>query len=119
MDDLTGIDPQGLVRLNKIGGPAFVIKMIDLFLEEIPERLSAARKGEQAADLHAVAEAAHSMKSSAYNFGAENLARLAQKIEGMARSNNCENLPELLDDLDQTYAIAKAWLESQRSSFIK
>ena len=119
MSDFPGIDPQGLARLNKIGGSAFVIKMIDLFLEEIPERLSAARNGEQSGDLHAVAEATHSIKSSAYNFGAENLGRLAQKIEGMTRSNDCESLPELLDDLEKTYAAAKTWLESQRSNFIK
>jgi HPt (histidine-containing phosphotransfer) domain-containing protein len=119
MSDFTGINPQGLARLNKLGGPAFVIKMIDLFLGEIPERLSAARRGEQAGDLHAVGEAAHAIRSSAHNFGGDNLAFLAQKIEGMTRLNNCENLPELLDNLEQTYAVAKTWLESQRTNFIK
>lgn len=115
MSDFTGIDPHGLARLNKIGGSEFVIKMIDLFLEEIPDRLRAARNGELAGDTQAVAEAAHSIKSSAQNFGAESLALIARKFEVMTRSNDCENLAALLNELEQTYAVAKAWLESQRN----
>src|SRR6266480_1407803 len=103
MSDFTGIDPQGLARLNKMGGPDFVRKMIDLFLGEIPDRLSAARKGEQAGDFQAISEAAHSIKSSAKNFGADSLAGLAHKIEVMTRSNNSENLSELLRDLERSY----------------
>src|SRR5947209_5788250 len=97
MNNVSGIDPQGLVRLSKIGGPDFVGQMIDLFLEEAPERLDAAREAEKAGDLGAVADAAHSLKSSARNFGAERLADLAENIEITARSPGGENVSALLD----------------------
>jgi HPt (histidine-containing phosphotransfer) domain-containing protein len=119
MSDITGIDPQGLARLNKMGGADFVCKMIDLFLGEAPERLNAARNGEKAGDLDAVAGAAHSLKSSAQNFGANGLARLAEKIEIQAHSKNCENLGDLLRDLEQAFAAVKVWLEGQRDLFKK
>lgn len=119
MSDPTGIDPQGLARLNKIGGPAFVTKMIDLFLEEAPTRLGAAREAHRAGDLSGVAEAAHSLKSSARNFGAEGLALAAEKVEFLTRAHSSENLPQLLDELDQSYAATKTWLESQRETFKK
>ena len=116
MNDSSGIDPTGLARLNKIGGPVFVRRMIDLFLEEAPDRLSAARKGEESGDLIAVAEAAHSLKSSAQNFGASRLSRMAGEIELRARANEGEKLPGLLGEIEAAYSAAKAWLESQRDA---
>lgn len=116
MSDQTGIDPTGLQRLNKMGGPVFVRKMIDLFLEEAPVRLAAARKGEAAGDFNSVAEAAHGLKSSAQNFGASRLSRIAANIELQARGNTCKNLSSLLSDLEAAYSTAKAWLESERDA---
>lgn len=118
MSNPNGIDPQGLARLKRIGGPAFVKQMIDLFLKEAPDRMRAARDGEKAGDLNAVTEATHSLKSSARNFGADSLASLAEKIEIMTRSNSSENLSGLLADLERAYAAARTWLESERDSLV-
>ena len=116
MSDYTGIDPTGLERLNRMGGALFVRKMIDLFLKEAPDRLAAARKGEQAGDLVAVAEATHSLKSSAQNFGASRLSNIAERIELRARADNRENLATLLSDLEGAYSTARAWLEHERDA---
>ena len=116
MNDSSGIDPTGLARLNKIGGPVFVRRMIDLFLEEAPDRLAAARKGEETGDLTAVAEAAHSLKSSAQNFGASGLSRIAAEIESRMQSNQCENLSSLLDEIEAAYDTARTWLERERDA---
>jgi HPt (histidine-containing phosphotransfer) domain-containing protein len=116
MNDSTGIDPAGLVRLHKIGGPPFVKRMIDLFLAEAPDRLSAARKGEQTGDLVAVADAAHSLKSSAHNFGASRLSRIAAEIESRMRANQGENLSALLGEMEAAYSAARVWLESERDA---
>jgi len=119
MNAAPGIDPQGLMRLNKIGGPDFVGQMIDLFLEEAPERLIAAREAEKAGDFGAVADATHALKSSARNFGAERLADLAENIEMKARSQGGANISTLLDGLEQAYAPVKVWLETQKDSLKK
>jgi HPt (histidine-containing phosphotransfer) domain-containing protein len=119
MSDFAGIDPEALTRLNAIGGTDFVRQMIDLFLEEAPGRLSAARAGEKSGDLEAVALAAHSLKSSAHNFGANRLARLAEEIESRARANHRERLSDLLGDLERAYVSVKVFLENQRNAFKK
>ena len=116
MSDYTGIDPKRLEQLHRMGGPDFVKKMIELFLEEAPDRLGAARRGEQAGDITAVAEAAHSLKSSALNFGANRLSNIAEKIELQARANACESLPAMLKDLEDAYSTAQAWLERERDA---
>ena len=116
MNDEPGIDPQGLVRLKRIGGAEFVCQMIALFLEEIPDRLSAAREGEKSGDLNAVADAAHSIKSSARNFGANHFGDLAENIELTMRSQCGENTSALLGELEQAFSPVKAWLETQRDS---
>jgi HPt (histidine-containing phosphotransfer) domain-containing protein len=111
-----GIDPEALVRLERIGGPVFVKRMIDLFLMEAPQRLAAAREGEKSGNIAALAEAAHSLKSSAHNYGASRLSFIAEEIELSARANKVENLSTLLNDLEQAYSTVKSWLESQRST---
>jgi HPt (histidine-containing phosphotransfer) domain-containing protein len=116
MSDYAEIDPTGLERLNRIGGSAFVRKMINLFLKEAPDRLAAARRGVEAGDLDAVAEAAHSLKSSARNFGANRFSNIAERIELQVRANKCENLATQLSDLEGAYSTAKAWLERERDA---
>ncbi|MEA3209779.1 MAG: two-component system, sensor histidine kinase and response regulator [Chthoniobacter sp.] len=91
--------------------------MIDLFLQEAPGRLAAARKAEQTGEIGAIGEAAHALKSSAQNFGAIYLSQIAQKIERLAKENRPGEIPALLDDLERAFAEARAWLESQRDSF--
>ena len=116
MSDNTEIDPAGLARLNRIGGSEFVKEMIRLFLEEAPERLSAARHAEKSGDLFAVAQAAHALKSSAQNFGAAELSRLAQQIEKLTQDNKDEHLAKLLDDMEHAFRNAKVWLEKERDA---
>ena len=113
MIDNTDVDPSALARLRRMGGPEFVVKMIDLFIEEIPSRLAAARQGEQVGNWTAVADGAHSIKSSAMNFGAQTLSEIALKIEMDARAGKTAEIPTLLRKLEQAYQTAKVWLDNQ------
>lgn len=116
MNNHTGIDPAGLARLGKIGGPAFVKQMIDIFLDEVPGRMAAAREGERTGDHAAVAEAAHSIKQSAHNFGATNLSLIAEKIDKSVRANKTADLSAMVNELERAFSVAKSWLEDQRKT---
>src|SRR5262249_28825691 len=113
MNETAEIDPSGLTRLSRWGGPPFVKKMILLFFQEMPLRLNEARKGTEKGDLEVVANAGHSIKSSALNFGASHFSAVAQQLEICARENRTGDLPALLNELDGAFARAKSWLESQ------
>src|SRR3974390_3182478 len=58
------IDPAALERLRRLGGEEFVGKMAELFLSYGAQKISEARQASNAADLAAVAKAAHAIKRS-------------------------------------------------------
>jgi HPt (histidine-containing phosphotransfer) domain-containing protein len=102
-------------NLTELGGEEFLIEMIDLFQEQGPQKLQEARTALASGDLRTVNRAAHSLKSSAANLGAERLRMLAARIEKLTTDQIGEGLPQLLDELEQTYGQVKSRLERRRS----
>src|SRR5205085_9007069 len=100
------IDRQ-LVQLREIGGEEFVTEMIGMFLYQTPGLLRTLRAGLEANDLRAVQREAHSLKSSAGNFGARAVQELAFAIEQAADDGNAGRLPELVGQLEQAYERVK------------
>lgn len=101
-----------LQRLRELGGTAFVIELIDLFFSYVPGQLALAC----AADVRAVEQAAHSLKSSAGGIGAEALQELAARIELAARAG-AGRTPELAawqSELESAYARVAPLLEEER-----
>ena len=116
MGDVNQFDETVLTRLHKLGGETLVRRMIDLFLENAPKRVEAARLGDQDGDLEAVRQAVHSLKSTAGNLGAITLQELAGKIEQLARGQQQEATSELMPNLEDTFVQAKRHFESQRAA---
>jgi HPt (histidine-containing phosphotransfer) domain-containing protein len=108
------IDRDALARILGIGGAGLLAKMIELFLTNAPQRLAAARAGQRAGDCRAVGQAVHSLRSSAGNLGAGRLQDLAARIEELAEARQGEEIPVLLDELEQVFAQVKTCLEEER-----
>lgn len=108
------LDGGALARLDRIGGSEFVVEMIDLFLENAPRRLKAARDGFEGGDVPTLHRAVHSLKSTAANLGARALQETAEEAEARANEEDMEAIPPLLDDLDRQYAEARDELEAER-----
>jgi len=105
-----------LARLEKLGGPTFVRKMIGLFLEIVPQRLQAIEQGLARGDLAAVEQAAHALKSSAGNLGCAEAQELCERIEGLAAAGQGVTLPELFAPLRQSLNAAVAVLSPMRDA---
>ena len=99
MNDAECLDPAALDRLRQLGQGKFFIEMIDLYLDWSAKKLAQARAGEQAGDLHAIEQAAHSLKSSAFNVGAVQVRDLAQRIETLAQEKQMDAVIPLLREL--------------------
>ena len=110
------LDASAVERLKRLGGTAFVVKMVDLFGSYGGEKLRAARAALETGNCVGVADAVHPIKSSAGNVGAKNVQALAQQIEQLARASNQEALPPLLADLEQAFANATRELEQVKIS---
>lgn len=117
MNDGNQIDTQALARLNNIGGPSFVREMIELFLADAPRRIQAVRAAQVAGDLVAVSEATHALKSSARTLGSNSVHALASQIETMTRLQHSENLPTLLDHLEQACLATCDQLQGERLNY--
>ena len=99
---MSSID-HALARLHKIGGDSLVRKMVAAFLENASRRIDGARRAVAASDAAALGAAAHSLKSSAGNVGADELARQAAELEQRAATAGPEELAPRVDRLAQTF----------------
>jgi HPt (histidine-containing phosphotransfer) domain-containing protein len=84
--------------------------MVQLFLEQAPLRLAAARHGLEGGDARAVRDAVHALKSSSGQLGAPRMQALCARIEALASAGEIDTLPPLLEGLDEAFAHYRAWL---------
>lgn len=114
MSDTPSVDPAALQRLQRLGGDAFVGKMIDLFNSYVAEKVAEAHAAWAAGNCAGVANAAHPIKSSAGNVGAVQVQALAQQIEKLAKEGQLPALTTLLDELTVAFGAARTALEEHK-----
>jgi len=98
-----------LNSLKEATGAEFVSELMDTFFEDSPKLISELKKSLAAKDANAFRRAAHSIKSNAATFGADQLSALARELEGMGRENDLE-IGNRLAALEEAFQIAKSQL---------
>lgn len=116
MNDVAHLDPAGLQRLQRLGGDAFVVKMIDLFCSYGAEKVAEAQRAMAAGDLTALAKAVHPLKSSAGNVGAARMQALATRIEELAKQGDLEAVKAFVPELAAEFIVVKVELERHRAA---
>lgn len=107
------LDETPLARLTRLGGTELVDRMIDLFMENAPERVARVERGAASGDVGAVERAAHSLKSMAANVGAMQLSALADALELAA----AQQAPDL--DLAARAAELRSALDTARDALLR
>lgn len=109
------VDRGHLERLATRFGAHFVIELIDIFIAQGRERLTAAEQGIADGDVTAVIAAAHALKSSAGNLGAKPLGDCAAEIERRGNAGAAvAALAPLVTTLSAAFAKASDALETLR-----
>ena len=116
MNGNQNLDPAALERLMRLGGAAFVCKMIDLFTGYVAEKIGEARRAQASADWAALAKAVHPIKSSAGNVGAVRVQELAQQLEQLCQKGESGPLSALVGELEQAFAAVTPELERKKQS---
>ncbi len=80
-----------------------VIPMLTLFRQEAPKGIASLTEALQARDLDGAARAAHSLKSSAANIRAKELAHLLQQLELAAHGGDAALTESLYDRVMVAY----------------
>jgi CheY-like chemotaxis protein/HPt (histidine-containing phosphotransfer) domain-containing protein len=111
------IDPviiAGLRQLRMPNKPDPLVELIDMFLREAPEKLDAMTDAVAKNDISSLARfigAGTSLKGSAGNLGARNLAALCDEIEQAARNWSLDDALPLVERARQEFACVRAALE--------
>ncbi len=108
------LDPGVTASLRSMGDEAFYQEVIGLFLGDAPLQLAAIRSAIASADAEGVRDAAHALKSSAGNVGAEALSRASAAVEQLALSGSLQRSAELLLALEQRFEETRTSLERER-----
>jgi HPt (histidine-containing phosphotransfer) domain-containing protein len=74
-----------LRRLTPPGEPDVLAEVLQMFLQEVPPRIDRLRNAWAAGDIQEVHRAAHSLKGSAGNIGAERLMALCRQLDDRSR----------------------------------
>ena len=101
--------PQALDNIRAMqqpGMPDLLDKVIRIYLDESPALLASIRDAAARDDLETMQDAAHSLKSSSKNLGAERLADLCRQLENHDAAGDRQSARELADaiaeELDAT-----------------
>ena len=113
MDQPAVIDLDSLIA-NLSGDKAILEELIDLFIETAPTMLADIRTAFNAGNAAAMGKAAHTLKGSAANFGAQQVVELSYELENMGEQNRLadadrliEQLSDLLEEVTRAMEVAK------------
>ena len=114
--EMASIDQRALdaIRaLQRPGKPDVLGKMIGLYLDTAPGILNTMRAAVKAGDAQAVYQAAHRLKSSSADFGAQTLAACCQQLETMGRNDSLGRAAVCFGKLETEYASVIAALTAE------
>lgn len=104
------LDPavvDSLRQLTPPGEPDVLTEILTVFLAEVPRRIDRLKAAWRAGDAGEVQRAAHSLKGSSGNIGADALFEVSRQIDERAKGGELR-LDELIAALDREYAKVEA-----------
>ncbi len=107
--DLGAINPDKLASIRALdpgGGNRLLAQIVSAFRDNIPSVMIEMRSGLPAGDADRLRRAAHGLKSSAGNVGAETLAGLCRQVEDKARQGDLAAMDALVNEIEAEAARA-------------
>ena len=110
------IDRELLANLIDLmeGDRDLVIEVMDLFLEDAPQRIEAIVSAVDGGDPDELMRAAHSLKGSAGNVGARGLSGLCANLEQRGRNGSVAGTQMICMALHREFAAVRAALVAER-----
>jgi HPt (histidine-containing phosphotransfer) domain-containing protein len=101
-----GINAQALNAIRALSsdqGEQLLQRVVHAFIDDTPSHLHSLRHAIDAVDTSGMRKAAHSLKSSSANVGADTLASLCKELEHLARTDTTEGAASLLQEAEQEF----------------
>jgi len=97
------------------GSPGFLTELIDLFLKEAAVLMEKLRDSDAAQDAQGFERAAHTLKGSSGNLGAQAMARLCADLQMIGRAADWKRAAEILPSLEAEFTQVRAELEAEKN----
>ena len=110
------IDARALAAIRALqrpGKPDVLSKAIMIYLDTTPNILDALQAAVDTCDAEAVYQAAHRLKSSSANLGAQRLAMWCRKLETMGRGHSLDDAVTTFAELEAEYVSVISALSAQ------
>ncbi len=108
---------QELIELCDDGDPELLLDLVEMFLEDAPNRVRSILEAARSADLEEVERAAHSLKGSAGNLGAKQLQDVAELLQVAGRKADAASIDRLLEPLETCFRDADVALRELVSQY--
>ena len=114
--DAAVLNPKALANLlSMLGGEfAYLVELIDAFLEDAPQLLDELDHSVQGRDSVGVRRVAHSLKSNGADFGATTFANLCKELEMVGKSGALNGVAGLAAQVGAEYSKVEVALEAVR-----
>jgi PAS domain S-box-containing protein len=115
---LAGLDAGALQKLREAAGgdSAFLVEMIDAFLEDAPRLLLDIQHAIKSQDAPLLRRAAHSLKSNAREFGAAGLSGFCLELENIGKAGSVEGAADKVGLVKDAYEPVRVELAALRRS---
>ena len=102
---------EDLRALSPDAGGEFLRELIEIYLQDIPERIGELELALASGDPILLTRAAHTIKGSSSNFGAVRLSKVAHEIEMHGKAGDLAAAGAARDRLKSEYALVAAELK--------
>ncbi len=117
MDVIDSNTLAALRSLQEEGEDDLLVELIDLFLQDAPERISAIGEAVAVRDWERIGERAHSLKGSCASLGAVQMSLLCARLEAMGRDMAPRGeAAEAYAELERQYGQVRLALERERNA---
>ncbi len=100
-----------LRQLTPPGEPEVLTEVLQMFLQEVPLRIDRLRNAWAAGNIEEMYRAAHSLKGSAGNIGADRLYGLCSRLDELGRARDLTTAAPLVDALGIEFAKVEAEIQ--------
>ena len=109
------IDEKTFAELKQMSGAEFINELIDTFLEDSPKLIEEMESALKLNNMDSFRRAAHSLKSNAATFGANELFALAKELEMLGKENKLSETGDRLMVLEEAYESVRKELSELKS----
>jgi HPt (histidine-containing phosphotransfer) domain-containing protein len=116
----TIIDMQVIQELLEIAGdddPELLLDLIDIFLADGPTKVDRILHGLEDGDLQEIASAAHALKGSSGNLGANQLMDVSEALQTAGRTADADSVQRLVPELQVAYDAVDGALRELRARY--